>query len=58
MLMIGDQLATDILGAQRAGFHSALLQTGVAPPVSDSRWKEGIVPTYLLHSLNLEENPA
>ena len=50
LLMIGDQLETDIAGARAAGLDAALLVTGV------TRWREGAVdpaaaPTYLLESL-------
>ncbi|GAB4563632.1 MAG: hypothetical protein Tsb0020_12970 [Haliangiales bacterium] len=45
LVMIGDQLETDIAGANRAGIDSALVQTGV------SQWRAsetGTTPTYLL----------
>ena len=50
LLMIGDQLETDIAGARAAGLDAALLVTGV------TRWSEGAIdpaaaPTYLLESL-------
>ena len=50
LVMIGDQLATDILGANRFGVHSALVRTGLAEfeaelPTDDSR------PTFLLRGL-------
>ena len=50
LLMIGDQLETDIAGARRAGMDAALLVTGV------SRWQPARVvdadaPTYLLEEL-------
>jgi HAD superfamily hydrolase (TIGR01450 family) len=50
-VMIGDQLGTDILGAQRAHLDSALIATGVG------RWVEGdqapcAPPTWLLPSLD------
>jgi HAD superfamily hydrolase (TIGR01450 family) len=50
LLMIGDQLETDIAGARRAGIDAALLVTGV------SRWQPAQVtgadaPTYLLEGL-------
>jgi HAD superfamily hydrolase (TIGR01450 family) len=50
MVMIGDQLETDIAGALAAGIDAALLLTGV------TRWREdgpaGVTPTYLLESLS------
>ncbi|HEU5055540.1 MAG TPA: HAD-IA family hydrolase [Kofleriaceae bacterium] len=50
ILMIGDQLETDIAGARRAGLDAALLVTGV------SRWQPGAAsgddgPTWLLDRL-------
>ncbi len=50
LLMIGDQLETDIAGALGAGIDAALVVTGV------TRWQDraaagDIVPTYLLDSL-------
>jgi len=49
VVMIGDQLATDILGANRAGIDSALVMSGLAHPAhlqpSPAR------PTYLLPNL-------
>lgn len=51
-LMIGDQLETDIAGAQNCGLDSALVLTGV------TRWTprvgSPVRPTYLLHGLELE----
>lgn len=50
MLMIGDQIATDVLGAQRFGIDSLLLSQGVTN--SDSLvGTSQIVPTYVLSSL-------
>jgi HAD superfamily hydrolase (TIGR01450 family) len=50
VVMIGDQLETDIVGARAAGIDAALLATGV------SRWEPGrtlpgLEPTHLLSSL-------
>jgi HAD superfamily hydrolase (TIGR01459 family) len=47
LLMIGDQLETDIAGAIGCGLDAALLVTGV------SRWQDGgdVQPTYLLDGL-------
>jgi HAD superfamily hydrolase (TIGR01450 family) len=49
MVMLGDQLATDILGAQRFGIESVLVETGVSRrsdvPASGAR------PTYFLPGL-------
>lgn len=51
MVMIGDQLQTDILGANRFGIDSALIQSGVNRALSEG---EGApVPTYVMGSLVL-----
>lgn len=52
MIMIGDQLITDIAGARNFGIDSALVTTGI------TQWEKElplspILPTYLLHSLKL-----
>lgn len=54
LVMIGDQLATDILGANRCGIASALIGTGLA--------RRGVsacgeaAPTYLLDSLVIRDS--
>ena len=53
MVMVGDQLATDILGAQSSGIHSALLDEGLARAASHG-WPQEIAPNYLLASLELD----
>jgi 4-nitrophenyl phosphatase len=49
LLMVGDQLETDIAGARAAGLDAALLETGI------SRWRPDRAaiarPTYLVSSL-------
>jgi ribonucleotide monophosphatase NagD (HAD superfamily) len=47
LVMIGDQLETDVAGAAAAGIATALLQSGV------SRWHASspVVPTWLLDSI-------
>jgi HAD superfamily hydrolase (TIGR01459 family) len=52
LVMVGDQLETDIAGARAAGIDAALLSAGV------SVWRDGetpaaLAPTYLLRSLAL-----
>jgi HAD superfamily hydrolase (TIGR01459 family) len=52
LVMVGDQLETDIAGARAAGIDAALLHAGV------SVWRDGetpaaLAPTYLLRSLSL-----
>jgi HAD superfamily hydrolase (TIGR01450 family) len=53
MLMIGDQLATDILGAQRFGIDSLLISQGVTSPAALTA-AASIRPTYVLSSLALD----
>jgi HAD superfamily hydrolase (TIGR01450 family) len=52
LVMIGDQLATDILGAARFGIDSALVQTGLSRAEAAPQL-EGVRPTYLLGSLEV-----
>ncbi|HXU81431.1 MAG TPA: HAD-IIA family hydrolase [Polyangia bacterium] len=49
LVMIGDQLGTDILGAQRAGIDTVLVESGVArlSDLADS----AVVPTYTLDAV-------
>jgi HAD superfamily hydrolase (TIGR01450 family) len=49
IVMIGDQLATDIAGARRAGLDAALVATGLTPNAE----RQGLQPTWLLPSLRL-----
>jgi len=51
LLMVGDQLATDILGARRFGIPSVLITTGLVR-VTDRSWPPEMAPTYLLSSLS------
>ena len=50
MVMFGDQLATDILGARRFGIDSALVLSGLARE-STADWPEDMTPNYVLESL-------
>lgn len=54
-LMIGDTLATDILGARTAGFGAALVLTGVTPDETalDQARDQRIWPDYLLPDLSV-----
>ena len=47
-VMVGDQLDTDILGANRAAIDSVLMLSGVAP----SSYESGPQPTYVLQDLS------
>jgi len=48
LVMVGDQLATDILGARRFGIDSALVASGLAPRAYPSA---DLTPTWLLPGL-------
>lgn len=50
-IMLGDQLHTDIAGANRAGIHSALLATGITQLPLAPDLKDDHRPTYVLESL-------
>lgn len=50
LVMVGDQLATDILGASRAGMDSALVRTGLAPAGASNAL--GVEPTWQLSGLD------
>ena len=52
MVMIGDQLETDIRGANAFGLDSVLVGTGIADPKS-AVFPEGLRPTYIMHSIKL-----
>jgi len=49
VLMIGDRLETDVLGAQKAGLDTALVLTGISREQDIAQ--EGIVPTWVADSL-------
>jgi 4-nitrophenyl phosphatase len=49
MVMVGDQLGTDILGANRAGLDSVLIQTGISRPGEIGA--SGARPTWILSGL-------
>jgi ribonucleotide monophosphatase NagD (HAD superfamily) len=53
MVMIGDQLETDIRGAVNFGLDSALIGTGVAGPTLHPGDK-AIQPAYYLENLKLQ----
>lgn len=55
VLMIGDQLATDIAGAQRAGLDALLLTTGVSPATLVT---EDITPTFIISGWATLLDPA
>lgn len=50
VVMLGDQLATDILGADRAGIDSVLVETGISRQIDIMRY--AIAPTYLMAGLS------
>ena len=54
LVMLGDQLATDILGANRFGIHSALVRTGLAGSIGELPNDESR-PTYVLRDLFVQQ---
>ncbi len=50
MVMIGDQLETDIRGARRFGIDAVWIQTGIMPG-NLSQFPDSMQPTYILDSL-------
>jgi len=55
MVMIGDQLETDIRGAREFGLDSVLVDTGVADP-ANSNIQGHLQPTYRLRSIGLRQH--
>jgi len=53
MVMIGDQLETDIRGARRFGIDAVWIQSGIMPD-TPSPIPESMQPTYILESLALD----
>ncbi|MDH6139340.1 HAD superfamily hydrolase (TIGR01459 family) [Kitasatospora sp. GP30] len=51
VLMVGDQLASDVLGAQQGGWAAALVETGAGQRSAGSSRTAGIVPDLVLPSL-------
>ncbi|MCF8017180.1 MAG: HAD hydrolase-like protein, partial [Chromatiaceae bacterium] len=56
LVMLGDQLATDIAGARAAGIDAVLVGTGLAP--ASGRAATAVRPTWVLPSLGVESSPA
>jgi len=50
MVMLGDQLSTDILGAQRFGIPAALVMSGLARELTKTATT---IPDYVIESLEL-----
>jgi ribonucleotide monophosphatase NagD (HAD superfamily) len=50
--MLGDSLASDIRGANRFGFTSGLVLTGITNHVHLKKAKPGFRPDYIFHSIN------
>jgi HAD superfamily hydrolase (TIGR01450 family) len=53
MVMIGDQLTTDVLGANQFGIDSVLINTGLGGGTRTIPRGRAFVPTYVLPSLHL-----
>lgn len=57
-LVVGDRLDTDILGASNAGYHSALVETGIHSRSDVSEFHELVTPEWVLPHLGaLLEDP-
>jgi HAD superfamily hydrolase (TIGR01450 family) len=54
VLMVGDQLATDIVGANRCGIDSVLVDTGLAPAAGNTTEQK---PTWRMSSLMIDFDP-
>ncbi|MFA6566946.1 MAG: HAD-IIA family hydrolase [Victivallales bacterium] len=52
ILMLGDSLASDIRGANRFGFASGLVLTGITSHLHLKKAKPGFRPDYIFHSIN------
>lgn len=50
-LVVGDRLDTDMLGAANAGFHGALVETGIHRRADISIFREVVVPDWVLPNL-------
>ncbi|WP_201244144.1 HAD-IA family hydrolase [Halochromatium salexigens] len=56
LVMLGDQLATDIAGARAAGIDAVLVGTGLTP--ASGRAGTAVRPTWVLPSLEVEYRQA
>lgn len=54
MVMVGDQLETDIRGANAFGLDSVLVGTGITDPTTTGT-KDQPQPTYRMHSIGLQQ---
>jgi ribonucleotide monophosphatase NagD (HAD superfamily) len=52
-IMIGDQLTTDILGANRAGIASALIGGGITPLPLPKDLAPELTPTFVMTGLSV-----
>lgn len=50
-LVVGDRLDTDMLGALNAGFHGALVETGIHQRADISTFQDVVVPDWVLPNL-------
>jgi len=57
MVMIGDQLETDIRGAKAFGLDSVLVGTGIADPTT-ADIPDDLQPTYRMHSIGLRQRQS
>ncbi len=52
-LVVGDRLDTDILGASNAGYHAALVETGIHSRSDVSEFHELVTPEWVLPNLGV-----
>ena len=57
MVMIGDQLETDIRGANAFGLDSVLIGTGITDPTT-ADIPDHLQPTYRMRSIGLQQGPS
>jgi glycerol 3-phosphatase-2 len=57
MVMIGDQLVTDIRGANAFGLDSVLVGTGITDPTT-ADIPDHLQPTYRMRSIGLQQGPS
>lgn len=57
-LVVGDRLDTDVLGAANAGFHGALVETGIHRKADLTVFRDVVVPDWVLPNLGVLLEPA
>lgn len=57
-LVVGDRLDTDVLGAANAGFHGALVETGIHRRHDIPRFRETVTPEWVVPDLSALLGPS